>query len=133
MPSTEVCRGGPSRRVLVRRVATDVAFHSPAMDALTGDLARLVAGLPPSRDAARFRSTRPRWPIRGRPRRRDPDYWVANLRGRVRFAEAVTAAAEDGHRLFLEVSAHPVVSHSIGGDVDALRYRRARRDPGAAP
>ena len=27
--------------------------------------------------------------------------------------EAVRAAAEDGHRLFLEVSAHPVVSHSI--------------------
>ncbi|MET0896285.1 MAG: beta-ketoacyl synthase N-terminal-like domain-containing protein [Mycobacterium sp.] len=98
--------------VPVRRVATDVAFHSPAMDALTGELARLTAGLPTSRDAgvplyttalADPRSTA----------RRDPDYWVANLRGRVRFAEAVTAAAEDGHRLFLEVSAHPVVSHSI--------------------
>ena len=96
----------------VRRVNTDVAFHSPAMDALTGELARLVGGLPETR-CARVplyttaledpRSTAPR----------DPDYWVANLRGRVRFAEAVRAAAEDGHRLFLEVSAHPVVSHSI--------------------
>lgn len=38
---------------------------------------------------------------------------MANLRDRVRFAEAVTAAAEDGHRVFLEVSAHPVVAHSI--------------------
>jgi len=98
--------------VMVRRVATDVAFHSPAMDALTGELARLTAGLPTSRDPvvplyttalADPRSTA----------RRDPDYWVANLRGRVRFAEAVTAAVEDGHRLFLEVSAHPVVSHSV--------------------
>ena len=98
--------------VMVRRVNTDVAFHSPAMDGLTDELARLTGGLPPSRAATvplyttavdDPRSTAPR----------DPDYWVANLRGRVRFAEAVTAAAEDGHRLFLEVSAHPVVSHSI--------------------
>lgn len=98
--------------ILVRRVNTDVAFHSPAMDALTGDLARNVATLAPSRAAdvslystalADPRSTAAR----------DADYWVTNLRGRVRFAEAVTAAAEDGHRLFLEVSAHPVVSHSI--------------------
>ena len=107
-----VCDEWAADGVVVRRVNTDVAFHSPAMDALTADLARNVAGLAPSRPAtvplystalADARSTAPR----------DPDYWVANLRGRVRFAEAVTAAAEDGHRLFLEVSAHPVVSHSV--------------------
>ncbi|MCG5432535.1 SDR family NAD(P)-dependent oxidoreductase [Mycobacterium sp. MYCO198283] len=96
----------------VRRVATDVAFHSPAMDALTDELARAVADLDPPRPAAvplystalvDPRSTAPR----------DAGYWALNLRGRVRFAEAVTAAAQDGHRLFCEVSAHPVVSHSI--------------------
>ncbi|WP_349268456.1 phthiocerol synthesis polyketide synthase type I PpsA [Mycolicibacterium parafortuitum] len=96
----------------VRRVNTDVAFHSPAMDGLTADLARLVAQLP-APGAARIplyttaledpRSTAPR----------GPDYWAANLRDRVRFAEAVRAAADDGHRLFVEVSAHPVVAHSI--------------------
>ena len=48
---------------------------------------------------------------------RDPDYWVANLRGRVRFAEAVTAAAEDGHRLFLEV-----VRASRGVALDRRRH-----------
>jgi 6-methylsalicylic acid synthase len=98
--------------VMVRRVNTDVAFHSPAMDALTGELGRLIAQLPPTRPAetplyttalADPRSTAPR----------DQRYWTANLRDRVRFAEAVAAAAEDGHRVFLEVSAHPVVSHSI--------------------
>ncbi|MEE6135103.1 type I polyketide synthase [Mycobacterium sp. 050128] len=98
--------------LMVRRVKTDVAFHSPAMDALTADLARLTGALPKPRPAqiplyttalADPRSTAPR----------GPDYWVANLRDRVRFAEAVSAAAADGHRLFLEVAAHPVVSHSI--------------------
>lgn len=108
----EVCRTWGEQGIVVRRVNTDVAFHSPAMDDLTGALAANVAGLDPARDAViplyttalpDPRSTAPR----------DADYWVHNLRGQVRFAEAVTAAAEDGHRLFLEVSAHPVVSHSI--------------------
>jgi 6-methylsalicylic acid synthase len=105
--------------VMVRRVATDVAFHSPAMDSLTGELAFLTGQLPRSRDAEVPLYTTaladPRSTVR-----RDPDYWVANLRGRVRFAEAVTAAAEDGHRLFLEVSAHPVVSHSIAETLTLL-------------
>ncbi|MBB2771440.1 UNVERIFIED_ORG: 6-methylsalicylic acid synthase [Mycolicibacterium obuense] len=96
----------------VRRVNTDVAFHSPAMDGLTAELARLTAGLAPTKSAGvPLYSTALPDPRSTAPR--DPDYWVANLRGRVRFAEAVTAAAEDGHRLFLEVSAHPVVAHSI--------------------
>ncbi|WP_246227847.1 type I polyketide synthase [Mycolicibacterium helvum] len=95
-----------------RQVNTDVAFHSPAMDALTGELARLVAGLHPSRPPAVPLYTTALDDARSQAPR-GPEYWVANLRGRVRFAEAITAAAEDGHQLFLEVSAHPVVSHSI--------------------
>lgn len=108
----EVCQSWADQGVCVRRVKTDVAFHSPAMDALTGDLARLTADLPPSQDAevplytTALADPRSRAP-------RDSIYWVANLRDQVRFAEAVHAAAEDGHRLFMEVSAHPVVSHSI--------------------
>ncbi|MBX7453535.1 acyltransferase domain-containing protein [Mycolicibacterium sp. 3033] len=108
----EVVAAWSAAGVMVRRVNTDVAFHSPAMDALTGELARRVGHLPAPGPAkvplyttalADSRSSAPR----------GADYWATNLRGRVRFAEAVQAAAEDGHRLFLEVSAHPVVSHSI--------------------
>lgn len=105
--------------IMVRRVNTDVAFHSPAMDALTGELARCVASLPaPGRARVPLYTTALQDPRSGASR--DPDYWVANLRGRVRFAEAVEAAARDGHRLFLEVSAHPVVSHSIVETMSSL-------------
>lgn len=98
--------------ITVRRVNTDVAFHSPAMDALTSELARRVGQLPPPGCArVPLYTTALEDPRSDVPR--GPGYWAANLRGRVRFAEAVQAAAEDGHRLFLEVSAHPVVSHSI--------------------
>ncbi|RAV12756.1 polyketide synthase [Mycolicibacterium sp. GF69] len=108
----DVCREWTERGVMVRRVNTDVAFHSPAMDALTGELGRLTAQLPPSRTPeTRLYTTALADPRSEAPR--DQHYWVANLRDRVRFAEAVSAAIEDGHRLFLEVSAHPVVAHSI--------------------
>jgi 6-methylsalicylic acid synthase len=115
----EVSRCCTERGVVVRRVNTDVAFHSPAMDDLTAELAGLIAELPSPRAAvvplyttalADPRSTAPR----------GPGYWVANLRGRVRFAEAVASAVQDGHRLFLEVSAHPVVSHSIAESMPHL-------------
>jgi 6-methylsalicylic acid synthase len=115
----EIIAAATAENMLVRRVNTDVAFHSPAMDALTGELAQLVAALPVPQSAriplyttalADPRTTAPR----------DSSYWVANLRGRVRFTEAVAAAAEDGHRLFLEVSAHPVVAHSMGETLSAL-------------
>ncbi|OMC39938.1 polyketide synthase [Mycobacterium sp. GA-1841] len=108
----EVCRLWAEQGIVVRRVNTDVAFHSPAMDDLTGALAENVAGLDPARDAViPLYTTALADPRSAAPR--NADYWVQNLRGQVRFAEAVTAAATDGHRLFLEVSAHPVVSHSI--------------------
>jgi 6-methylsalicylic acid synthase len=108
----EVCRVWAEQGVMVRRVNTDVAFHSPAMDALTGELARLVGGLAPSQPAAVPLYTTALEDPRSTAAR-GPDYWVRNLRGQVRFAEAVHAAVADGHRLFLEVSAHPVVAHSI--------------------
>lgn len=108
----QVCRSWAQEGLVVRRVNTDVAFHSPAMDALTGELGRLTAQLPPARTPEiPLYTTALTDPRSSAPR--DQHYWVANLRDRVRFSEAVTAAVEDGHRLFLEVSAHPVVAHSI--------------------
>ena len=51
---------------------------------------------------------------------RDGAYWAGNLRNPVRFTQAVTAAAEDGFRAFVEISGHPVVAHSIGEILDGL-------------
>ncbi|MGE2731671.1 beta-ketoacyl synthase N-terminal-like domain-containing protein [Mycolicibacterium vaccae] len=103
--------------IMVRRINTDVAFHSPAMDPLTEELARLVAGLPaPAAPRIPLYTTALSDPRSDAPR--GSRYWATNLRDRVRFAEAVRAAAEDGHRLFLEVAPHPVVAHSIAETLD---------------
>ncbi|MET9145687.1 SDR family NAD(P)-dependent oxidoreductase [Streptomyces sp. NPDC004042] len=95
----------------VRRIDSDVAFHSPHMDGAAADLAVAVADLEPRTPEVPLYLTAVEDPRSGQ--RQDARYWAANLRNPVRFHQAVQAAVEDGHRLFLEISAHPVVSHSI--------------------
>ncbi|MEU4380442.1 6-methylsalicylic acid synthase [Micromonospora echinofusca] len=95
----------------VWRVDTDIAFHSPHVDAIVAevaDAARELTVRPARVDLYSTAMTDPRSTAA-----RDSDYWAANLRQPVRFAEAVEAALADGHRLFLEISSHPVVTHSI--------------------
>ncbi|MEU1176827.1 beta-ketoacyl synthase N-terminal-like domain-containing protein [Streptomyces sp. NPDC005820] len=121
----------------VHRVASDVAFHSAHMDPLLAELRDAATGLTPSRPRVPLYST-----ALADPRDsalRDGAYWAANLREPVRFAQAVAAAVEDGHRAFVEVSGHPVVAHSLAetlaerGIEDAvvahtLRRGRAERE-----
>ncbi|MFI7465262.1 type I polyketide synthase [Nonomuraea sp. NPDC049646] len=101
----------PAEGIVVRRVASDVAFHSPHMDPLAVELAAAVADLsfgPPRIPMYTTALADPRaMPVP------DGAYWAANLRDPVRLTAAATAAAEDGHRVFLEISPHPVVAHSV--------------------
>ncbi|CAL9327164.1 type I polyketide synthase [Streptomyces sp. SudanB182_2057] len=97
--------------VQLRRVSSDVAFHSPQMDALVDELAAAAADLSPRQPAVpMYRTALPD------PRSAaalDGSYWASNLRNPVLLADATVAAVEDGYRAFLEVSPHPVVAHSI--------------------
>ncbi|MEO6703583.1 MAG: acyltransferase domain-containing protein, partial [Jatrophihabitantaceae bacterium] len=102
----------------VRPVDTDVAFHSPQMDPLLAGLTAAAADLPPSPAAIDVYNTALADPRDDQPR--DGRYWAANLRGQVRFGAAVSAALADGYRLFVEVSPHPVVEHSVLETFDAL-------------
>ncbi|MEU3917473.1 type I polyketide synthase [Streptomyces sp. NPDC029004] len=99
----------------VRRVDSDVAFHSAHMDAISADLAAAVADLQAGPAQVPLYLTALDDPRSTR--RQDASYWALNLRNPVRFQQAVEAAFEDGHRLFLEISAHPVVGHSINETV----------------
>jgi 6-methylsalicylic acid synthase len=102
----------------VRRVSSDVAFHSPDMDCLLADLISQAGTITPRPAQLAVYSTTLADPRSTAPR--DASYWAANLRNPVRFADAVAAAAQDGHRTFLEVSTHPVVAHSIMETLAAL-------------
>ncbi|WP_431977779.1 type I polyketide synthase [Micromonospora haikouensis] len=95
----------------VRRVASDVAFHSPHMEPLLADLKEAASGLSPASPRIPMYSTSMPQPCTTP--FVDGAYWAANLRSPVRLCTAVLAAAGDGYRTFVEISGHPVVAHSI--------------------
>lgn len=103
--------------VAVRTVDSDVAFHSPQMDPLLAELHAATEGLVIRPPALPLYTTALVDPRDDAPR--DGAYWAANLRNPVLLHTAVLAAADDGHRTFLEVSPHPVVAHSIRESLDA--------------
>ncbi|GAA1980822.1 phthiocerol type I polyketide synthase PpsA [Nocardiopsis rhodophaea] len=107
----EVGQAWAAEGVRVRKIASDVAFHSSQMDPLCPELAAAVSDLGPAEPVVPVYSTALEDPRTGAAR--DGAYWAANLRNPVRFASAVAAAVEDGHRSFIELSPHPVVAHSI--------------------
>ncbi|KAF7594848.1 hypothetical protein BBP40_008178 [Aspergillus hancockii] len=101
-----------TRGIKTFTVKTDIAFHSPMLDHLVQPLLdSLNAALAPMQADVQLYSTsllNPRGDdLRG------PQYWSNNMVNPVRLKSAVDAAVEDGYRLFLEISAHPLVSHSI--------------------
>ncbi|KAI0437779.1 6-methylsalicylic acid synthase [Xylaria telfairii] len=103
-----------SRGVKAMRVATDIAFHAPSM------LSPLIVPLKEALIDAGICPQSPQVPLYSTsdvdtrfPGLRGPDYWVRNMVSPVHLASAVRAAISDGFRLILEVSSHPIVSHSI--------------------
>ncbi|GLF98781.1 type I polyketide synthase [Streptomyces yaizuensis] len=104
--------------VWVRPVDSAIAFHSAQVDEVAAEVAAAARLLRPRPATVPLYST-----ALADPRStaaRDSAYWVTNLRSPVRFTEAVAAAAEDGHRLFAEISSHPVVAHSVSETLLAL-------------
>ncbi|MFF9896666.1 SDR family NAD(P)-dependent oxidoreductase [Streptomyces longispororuber] len=106
-----------ARGVGIRVVEVDVASHTAHMDPILPDLADALADVGGGRPTAAFYST-----VTDDPRDRatfDAAYWSDNLRREVRFADAVRAAAQDGHRLFVEIGPHPVLAHPVQATLTA--------------
>ena len=111
------------REVMAREVAIDVAAHSPQVDPILADLADELADLRPTAFTIPVYSATlydPRDKAA-----RDAAYWVDNLRHMVRFAAAVQAALEDGHRVFAELAPHPLLTHAVEQTAGSLDMRVA--------
>ena len=102
-----------ARSVKFFTVKTDIAFHSPTLNKLVDPLLSTLGDSlhPIPATNAKLYSTSLVDP-RGQDLR-DPAYWANNMVNPVRLTAAVQAAVEDKYRVFLEVSSHPLVSHSI--------------------
>ncbi|KAK9774880.1 putative 6-methylsalicylic acid synthase [Seiridium cardinale] len=101
-----------TRGIKTFRVKTDIAFHSPTLEPLAAPLKKaLAACLQPQNPKIPVYSTSncdPRSPTL-----RNVEYWVNNMIKPVLLKSTVEAAAADGYRVFVEVSSHPIVLHSI--------------------
>ncbi|WP_440899832.1 polyketide synthase dehydratase domain-containing protein, partial [Actinosynnema sp.] len=104
--------------------------HSPGVDVLREVLATALAPVRPRRAHVPFlSSTTGAW-LDGP--ELDAGYWFANLRGAVGFHAATTTLLDSGHRAFVEVSAHPVLTGAVQDSADgrALVTGTLRRDHG---
>ena len=99
------------RGVPARKIDSEVAAHWPQVDPLREDLRGLLHGLSPGPEWMPLVSSVTGGELAGE--RLDADYWVRNLAEPVLFCEAVDALLERGHGVFLEVSPHPLVKHSL--------------------
>jgi polyketide synthase 12 len=112
-----------------RRVEVDYASHSPAVEAIRDDLLAALAEVRPGTGEVPFYSslTGGRLDTTGL----DAGYWYANLRERVDFHGAVSALAATGFRVFVEASAHPVLTTAVEETADVAAFGTLRRDAGS--
>jgi acyl transferase domain-containing protein/acyl carrier protein len=97
--------------IFCRMVKVDFASHSPQMDPLRADLLQVLEGLQPRPASVPMYST-----VTGKVSdglEFEAIYWARNLREPVLFSTAVQQLLEDGHDIFLEISAHPILLSSI--------------------
>lgn len=96
------------RGVFFRLLDLDYAFHSRAMDPIESDLVtRLSALAPVASTAATFVSTVTGEVLEGSAL--DARYWWRNMRQPVRFAQAMSALAAQGCRIFVEIGPHTIL------------------------
>ncbi|MBI0320059.1 polyketide synthase dehydratase domain-containing protein, partial [Streptomyces javensis] len=98
----------------------DYASHTAQVEQIRAELAEALDGLtlaaPQGRAVPLLSTVTGQWVSPGE---MDGGYWFRNLRQPVRFAEAVDALAADGYGVFVEVSAHPVLTVGVEEAVEA--------------
>jgi acyl transferase domain-containing protein len=103
--------------IRARRVEVDYASHSVHVEALETELADVLAGIVPQTSSVPFYSTLTGGVIDTATL--DAGYWYRNLRERVLFAPVVGSLLDAGFGLFVEASAHPVLTMGIAECAEA--------------
>ncbi|GAB7063281.1 hypothetical protein JCM12681A_49910 [Streptomyces mexicanus] len=112
----ELLRHAEGTGVWARRIPVDYASHSPHIEQVRAQLLDALRDITPRAARIPFHST-----LTGGPfdtTGLDADYWYRNLRHPVEFDAAVRALLDDGHRMLIEVSSHPVLTTALEQTVD---------------
>ncbi|MGY5123580.1 SDR family NAD(P)-dependent oxidoreductase [Streptomyces nigrescens] len=99
------------QEVRARQVPVDYASHGVQVEELRKELATVLAEVSPGEGRVPFYSAVNASVVSGE--ELGAGYWFENLRNTVRFEEAVQALLADGHGVFVECSAHPVLTPGI--------------------
>ncbi|MGV0627800.1 SDR family NAD(P)-dependent oxidoreductase, partial [Mycolicibacter minnesotensis] len=103
-----------------RRVNMEVASHTALMDPILPELRDALKDLTPDVATIPFYSTVTEAAMpAGAMALLDADYWVNNVRRPALLAQAVTAAAAE-YTTFVEISAHPILTHAIADTTESL-------------
>ncbi|WP_405854587.1 type I polyketide synthase [Streptomyces sp. NBC_01515] len=114
--------------VRAKVVPVDYASHSPHVEPLRDSLPALLASVRPRPARIAFYSTVTGGLLDGTAL--DAAYWYRNLRSTVRFRQTVEAAHAAGHRAFVEVSPHPVLTVGLADLPGTAVTGTLRRDDG---
>ncbi|MEU7055958.1 SDR family NAD(P)-dependent oxidoreductase [Streptomyces sp. NPDC046197] len=116
--------------ISARPLSTPFASHTPLMEPLREELLDRFSGVRGTPSSTRLYSTVLAEAVTGD--RLDAEYWYANLRQPVRFADTIRRMLDDGYRYFVELSPHPSLLSSIEAvaaeaGVDAVGIGSLRR------
>jgi phthiocerol/phenolphthiocerol synthesis type-I polyketide synthase B len=110
-----------ARNRFARRVNMEVASHTAMMDPILPELRSALADLVPDPVTIPFYSTVTEGvtdPVL------DAQYWVANVRQPARLSQAIVAAARQ-YATFIEVSAHPILTHAIDDSLESVTHHHS--------
>jgi acyl transferase domain-containing protein/acyl carrier protein len=112
----DLLRRWQDRGVFCKQIAVVVAAHSPQVEPILDEIAARTSWLSGAPATAPFYSTA----LGSREQVVfDSAYWARNLRAPVRFDLACRALLEDGHRVFLELSPHPLLTQAVEENAQA--------------
>ncbi|MGZ6363838.1 MAG: type I polyketide synthase, partial [Ktedonobacterales bacterium] len=117
--------------VFCRQVSVDYASHSAEMDPILPDLERALSDLAPQAGQVPMVSTVTGGRCEGTTL--DGAYWCRNLRQTVRLDLALAELIGDGHGVFVEASAHPVLAMPLSaasGEREGVVVGSLRREAG---
>nr|WP_107487515.1 type I polyketide synthase [Streptomyces sp. MOE7] len=119
--------------VRARRIAVDYASHSAHVEAIEQELLTVLESVRPQAGSVPFYSTVENAFLDTEVL--DAAYWYRNLRHQVQFEAGIRALAAEGFTIFVESSAHPVLTVGIQEtldetDTEAVVTGSLRRDEG---
>ena len=106
--------------VRARILPVDYASHSPQVDQLRAEILDMLAGVTPSHGQLPMVSAMTGEYLTGP--ELDAEYWYDSLRATVQFSRAVEVLGRDGYGVFVETSAHPVLTASVADTFENFEH-----------